>query len=275
MSREKAHKTISAIQPAPEKQLESALLLFAKIPSIMMLTGERSQDAIETVLAKVGEFLGVSRVTVMLDEKDGKYLRCAYEWIDRRFHAASIGWPLYDYDDIPSFKPLLDGKDALGCQIRDIPDDMRNVLARQGIVSILFAPLRKDGTWLGVLGCDVVGGERPWNELDRIVVRAVADMVVLIMERANYQAMCKKLDSIYAVLADSPRVRDYVRAAESAPAADPAKPMTLKEAEKRLIHETLEMYHGNKLRTAKHLGLTWPALDRRCKKLGIKVVRAF
>lgn len=275
MSKERTQKVVEVNQTDTAGQIEKALALFAEIPSIMMLTSTESFEAIKTLLAKVGEFLGVSRVTVMLDEKNGKYLRSTYEWIDRQLNAAAFGWPLYDYDDIPSLKPLLEGKDAIGCQLREMPNDMQNVLSRQGIDSTLLAPLRKDGEWIGVMSCDMTGGERAWTDLDRTVARAAADTVVFMMERANYQAVAKKLEAVYAVLTDTPRVREYTRAVEAAPPADPAKPMTLKEAEKRIIRETLEMYHGNKLRTAKHLGLTWPALDRRCKKLGIKVVRAF
>jgi transcriptional regulator with GAF, ATPase, and Fis domain len=47
--------------------------------------------------------------------------------------------------------------------------------------------------------------------------------------------------------------------------------MTLLDTERSLIIETLALYNGNKLKAAKHLGLTWPSLDRRCKKLGIEV----
>ena len=51
----------------------------------------------------------------------------------------------------------------------------------------------------------------------------------------------------------------------------PDDALSLLEAERRLIVETLSRYNGNKTHAAQHLGIKWAALDRRCKKLGIAV----
>ena len=41
--------------------------------------------------------------------------------------------------------------------------------------------------------------------------------------------------------------------------------------ERSTILDALELYQGNRMQAARHLGLTWNALNRRCKKLGIDV----
>ena len=51
----------------------------------------------------------------------------------------------------------------------------------------------------------------------------------------------------------------------------PGSDQSLLDVERRTILDALELHQGNRMQTARHLGLKWAALNRRCKKLGIDV----
>ena len=243
------------------------LRLLSELPSNLMYGGMDLDITINQALHNIGSTLDVSRAYVMLDERDGRYLRNTHEWVQDSVAPAVHSWPLHDYEyDIPSLKPLLENKSVFAGNTKDLPKDLNLVLAKQDVVSFMFSPMLRDGNWVGLVGLDFCRGERRWTEEEEHVLRIIADLICIALERKQYLTIRKKLDNINVILSETAYVDDNVRVHPVA-----GKPMSLKEYERRIVKETLELYHGNKLRAAKHLGLTWPAMDRRCKKLGINV----
>ncbi|MCC8190321.1 MAG: GAF domain-containing protein [Planctomycetes bacterium] len=227
--------------------------------------------AIEECLSRLGKFLSASRCYIMMEEKDGRYLRNSHEWVDDSSGPAMFSWPLYDYEyDIPSLKSIL-ATGFVHTAVAELPPDVQEVLRKQGVKTVVLAPLVRDGRPVGLLGADYCDRERRAPEGLESVFTGVAGLLAIAVERKLFQQYRKKLQVIRQAVADL----DPLPAIDltDAGSATPAKPMTLLDAEKRLIVETLEQYNGNKLKTARHLGLTWPSLDRRCKKLGIEVKR--
>ena len=262
------------ILPLNAEFLKKALRFMADLPELLLpgvpAAGDphsATDDAMNAALAGLGSLLGVSRAYVMLDEAGGRYLRNTHEWVDGAIGPAMYSWPLYDYEkDLPSMKPLMAGKDFFAGHTRDMPPDLFKVLSMQAVDSVLFVPLLRDGAWIGHVGFDSCGKERNWREEEIAMLRQLARLVAVALERRGHLAAQGQIARIRAVLEQG----------EAAPRRKAAPPVpentqSLQSAEYNLITETLDLYHGNRLRTAKHLGLTWAQLDRRCKKLGIEV----
>ncbi len=230
------------------------------IPALFLAPNNDFDVTVNSALAKIGEHLRVSRVYVMQAGAGGSSLHSTHSWVDHK--ATQAETVVQDFEEeIHSLKMLLAGKGVDVMHVRDVSPDIRDLMERQGVASVLLAPILRNATWIGLVGLDCGDTEREWSELEMRIARHLADILGMALERREVPVLRQKIASIKAVLADGGQ-----------PAAgERDKPVSLRESERRIISETLEMYNGNKLRTAKHLGLTWPALDRRCKKLGIDV----
>lgn len=257
-----------------EGTADKALRVLGGLPELIVSSGMNSDYIIDEMLSRVGVLIAASRAYVMVDEKDGKYLRNTHEWVNDRIGPAMFSWPLYDYEyDIPSLKKILAESDLFCGDAADMPQDMHNVLRKQGVVSFIIAPLIRDGTRIGIVGMDYCEKPCRFDGRHTEILRCLAGLISMTLERKQYQIMRSKVNTIRdCVHAMEPYI-DQAGPDDAEDSPRPAKPTTLLDAERRIIIETLELYNGNKLKTAKHLGLTWPSLDRRCKKLGIEARR--
>jgi len=160
-------------------------------PAVIMDAG------INAVLAEIGTFFGVSRAVVMLEEKEGRYLGNTYEWVDEKISEAIFSWSLHDYEkDIPSLKPLMEGREFLIINTREAPPDLQNVLLMRSVASVLQVPLLRDGIWMGLAAFDSCGVERIWREEEIIVLKQLARLVTLFIERLRYAHAHRTLCSI-------------------------------------------------------------------------------
>ena len=253
---------------------DMALTIIGEFPNQIVSCSGNMDYVIDDALAKVGSLLKASRVYVMLNEKEGKYLRNTHEWVDQKIGPTMFSWPLYDYEyDIPSLKDIISAYEIYFGHSREMPPDFYRVLSKQGVVSFILSPICRDNCKIGLVGMDFCEGEQHFNDKHTVILRSLAGIVNLALERKQYLVMRSKLYSIRNCVADLEPVSIEETHKEDTGLTRPNKPTTLLDAERRIIIETLELYNGNKLKTAKHLGLTWPSLDRRCKKLGIEVRR--
>ncbi len=247
-----------------------ALQVVNSLPSLLLDSGMNPDYAIDESLARVGRLFGASRAYVMLDEKGGKYLRNTHEWVNESIGPTMFSWPLYDYEyDIPSMKNIITENQVFFGHTKDMPQDLLHVLGKQGVASFILSPILRDGKRSGLVGLDFCTGEcNDPGEHTNIVIN-LAGVVALALERKQYQTLRKKIYTICNTLSDIELGHMDEQGEDLTSPPQPGKPSTLIDVERRYIIETLELYNGNKLKAAKHLGLTWPSLDRRCKKLGI------
>ena len=255
--------------------LKNALSILKNLPSLIVSSGKNADTAINEALTRVGTLIGASRAYVMLHEKEDKYLRNTHELVNQRIGPVMFSWPLYDYEyDIPSLKKIIANDTVFYGHTRDLPGDLNTVLSKQGVKSILIAPVVKDRVAIGMVGADFCEIECDFSEPFAEVLQCLAGLVALALERKQQLTILGKLMQIRDTMTElSPLLEGRAPMEEPSVGIQGGRPTTLLDAERKLIIETLEMYNGNKLKTAKHLGLTWPSLDRRCKKLSIEVRR--
>lgn len=275
MKREVSASTNAAPGIKGDDFKEAALKIIAEIPAIVVSSGASADSAIDECLARMGELFGASRAYILMEEKDGRYLRNSYEWVNQKVVPLMYSWPLLDYEyDIPSVKKRLSEADITWGNEHDMEPDMRDVLRKQGVKSIILTSMIRDGRRIALVGLDYCAYECDKFEEYAPLLKFFSGILNLALERKQYQLVRSKLTAIHNTLADiEPMSASEMETAASTSTMRPSKPMTLLDAERRIIIETLELYNGNKLKTARHLGLTWPSLDRRCKKLGIEVRR--
>ncbi len=253
---------------------DQALILLSELPGVIVSSAMNLDYAIDECLSRVGQVFLASRVFVMIEEKDGKYLRTTHEWVNRESGAGTFSGPLYDYEyDIPSLKPILDKHSTFFATARDVPDDLAKIMTKLAVSAFIISPVFRDREKIGLVGMAFREEECTFCEEYSILVTGLAGLVSLVLERKQYYAMRSKLGAIKSYIDQLGPFVDDTAGDEDGTAVRQRKVTTLLDAERHLILETLELYNGNKLKAAKHLGLTWPSLDRRCKKLGIEVKR--
>lgn len=250
---------------------EKVLGVVTELPEVILSSGTNVDYAIDECLARIGTLFSASRVYVMMDEKDGKYLRNTHEWVNHKIGPVMFSWPLYDYEyDLPSLKKIISEHNVFFGHSRDMPQDLHNVMGKQGVLSFILSPLVRDSNRIGLVGMDFCENECTYCHEFSSVLHHLAGLLSIVLERKQYHAMRGKMTTIKRCVDElSPVLAE--EGEDEGPTIKVGKPTTLIDAERRIIVETLELYNGNKLKTAKHLGLTWPSLDRRCKKLGIEV----
>lgn len=273
MKKDCAIKNTEKTPLAKVEFIETVLATMGEIPALVLASGNDVDFAIDESLAKIGTLFSASRVYVMLDEKDGRYLRNTHEWVSEKIGPSMFSWPLYDFEhDVPSLKAIITENKLFFAHSRELPNDLNNVMTKQGVLTLVVAPIIRDQKRVGLIGVDFCEEECEYCAEFAHVLPYFAGIVGLALERKQFQLLRSKLANIRETIVPIEQYLTGHQTDEPAPAR-PNKPTTLLDAERRIIIETLELYNGNKLKTAKHLGLTWPSLDRRCKKLGIEARR--
>lgn len=258
-----------------EREKERSLpLLMGEMTSIA--ASDDADTAIDRMLALIGAGVGASRAYVMQEEPGGRYLRNTYEWVNSNVGPAMSSWPLYDMErDIPSLRSIMAGRDPVASHTSDMPPDQRRVLAMQAVQSVLMVSMYRGEKWIGLVGFDQCDREREWGEEEKIPLMHLCGLVKLVLERREYLSASLQLAAIREALD-----RHDFSAPSQAPRRERRRPVSasvetlpgresFEDANRKILAETLILFGGNKSMAARHLGVSWDTLNRRCKKYGV------
>lgn len=249
-------------------------LLMTEMTSIA--ASDDADTAIDRMLALLGEHVGVSRAYVMEEEPGGRYLRNTHEWVDRDVGPAMSSWPLYDMErDIPTLRPMMATRGHVVCVAEEMPPDQRSVFERQNIRTALLLSMFRGEKWIGLVGLDQCDRERAWGEEEKIPLTHLCGLVKLVLERREYLSAIRQLAAIRETLdrgdfsAPSRTPQRERRRALPAPVETFPGRESFEDANRKILVETLILFGGNKSMAARHLGVSWDAFNRRCKKYGV------
>jgi len=128
--------------------------------------------------------LGVERASIWLFDPTRTSLCCSdlYER-SRDAHSSGMRACVTDYPDY--FRALLEARTLATDDVRSDPhsQELQGTCAAQaGIRAMLDAPLRHQGTVVGVLSNEQVGAPHTWSDTDRSIAGSLADFAVLALE---------------------------------------------------------------------------------------------
>ncbi len=138
-------------------------------------------------LEAIGEFAGVDRSYVFMASADGRLMDNTHEWC-----AAGIEPQIQNLQGLPAaaFPWWMDTLRRFETiripRVADLPAEAsaeRDLLAGQGIQSLVAVPLISAGRVIGFLGFDSVRVEKTWAEEDFALLRTLADVFVHVLER--------------------------------------------------------------------------------------------
>ena len=139
---------------------------------------------IETILQRIGNNIGVSRVYVFEDSEDGLVTNNTYEWCNKNITPQRDGLQGLPYDEIPSWKSLLfkNGR-VFSEDISELPQDLRAILEPQDIKSIVSYPLFAKGSFFGFIGFDECSRKKNWTKSELELLRTFSGIISNAYER--------------------------------------------------------------------------------------------
>jgi len=146
-------------------------------------------DGINYILGLVGREMNVSRVYVFENNKENTHCSNTFEWCNDGIAPEIDNLQNISYEeDIPAYMNTLNEHGILYCtNISDLPQDLYDILAPQGIKSLLHCAIRDHGQFRGYIGFDDCISHRLWTQeqIDALTFFSEMLSVFLLKKRAQ------------------------------------------------------------------------------------------
>lgn len=168
------------------------------------------EGTIQPALERLGQATGASRVYIFENHtaEDGVLLTSQrYEWAAPGI-APQIGAP-----ELQGFPMLAGGfarwvemlgqGQSLHGHVREFPESEREILAAQGIQSIVIVPISIGQAWWGFIGFDECLAEREWSAPEIDALKAAADTLGAAIQRQQADETLRKKDEHHKAVIES------------------------------------------------------------------------
>lgn len=172
-----------------KKNLEIQSLL-TKL-STYFLTIEDFDAQINYSLQLIGQYLQVSRVNIFENFDNNQKTRCTFEWCDEGIPSQKVHNQDINYKDVTEWKDLLLG-DLIVCksEINDFSENIKKMLERELVKSILVFPIFIKNHFFGFISIDECRKQRTWNENEIEFVKTISNIYSNAYERQkNYTSI--------------------------------------------------------------------------------------
>lgn len=132
----------------------------------------------QKTLKIIGEHIQASRVYIFEDTEDGLYTSNTYEWCNENIEPQIAELQNIPYNLIPSWKEILLTRGIVYSEnIAELPQDIREILEPQNILSIIVLPLLLDGKFFGFIGFDECSNYRRWSKSEIELLRTISNLI--------------------------------------------------------------------------------------------------
>lgn len=179
-----------------EKELlaRDALLESISFTAARFLESKNWRNEMGDVLKNIGESARVSRVYIFKnfrDEKGMLYMSQQFEWVADQV-APEIDNPVlerlyYHENGLERLIGILSAGKIYKGIVRELPENERQVLEAQEILSIFITPIFQNGQWWGFIGYDECNYEREWNANEIQLLKTAADIFTSVLERESIE----------------------------------------------------------------------------------------
>ncbi len=144
---------------------------------------EDFEKRIQTILQRIGNNIGVSRVYISEDSKDGMGTYKTFEWCNKNIQPQKNRLQGLSYESIPSWKSILFEKGRLYSEdISELPMDIRSILEPGNIKSIVAYPMFAKGRFFGFIGFDNCS-RKSWSKSELELLRTFSGIISNAYER--------------------------------------------------------------------------------------------
>lgn len=164
-----------------------------------LLRTPRWEEAIDSVLERLGEATGVSRVWIFgnSEREDGAVLtRELFEWdaagVPSQIQQLSRPARPYADSGFARWEAVLGRGEVITGRIADFPESERSRLADQGVRALAVVPIFLGNRWWGSMGYDQCDREREWSLPETEALRAAANMLGSAIQRSLAEASLRE-----------------------------------------------------------------------------------
>ena len=150
-----------------------------------LYTADDLDVAIHDILSTVGQLTNVSRVYIFENDPTDQLCNNTYEWCNTGILPEIHNLQGVNYDeDIPGYRECYNGTDILySTDIRELPKPVYDILAPQGILSMLHCALRDNGHFFGYMGFDECTEHRMWTQEQIDVLTYLSEILSVFLAK--------------------------------------------------------------------------------------------
>lgn len=202
-----AHTDITELvnaQEALQQQKELLLTILEISTQFIDLQLDEVDRGINQGLQLLGEFAKVDRSYLFLFQENGTKMDNTHEWcvpgirpkIDNSqgISSAHVPWEMH----------CLTQSQVINVQrVADLPPEAayeKELWQAQNIQSILCIPLFSGGNLIGIVGFDAVKEEKKWTDVDILLLRLFAEILVNLLERQKVEMALREREELYRSL---------------------------------------------------------------------------
>lgn len=156
--------------------------------AIELNSTDHFEKRINNTLKKIGQHTDVSRVYIFEDTSEGLETNNTFEWCNTGIEPQIEQLQEVPYEIIPSWKAILIEKGLVYSEnISELPQDIRNVLEPQRILSIVVYPLFKNGRFFGFVGFDECTKIRKWERSELELLKTISGIIANTFSRCDVE----------------------------------------------------------------------------------------
>jgi PAS domain S-box-containing protein len=179
---------------------ESILQAVSDISEVL-LRNQINNETSNIIIARLGKATQVSRVYIFENfTSDGiLYTGQRFEWVNEGIEAQIDNPELkavpLNNSPFLRWNQILSQRQQVFGNVSDFPEQERDVLQNQGIVSIMAVPLFIDDHWHGFIGFDDCLAERQWTQVEVNSLEAAASILGAAFKRARIENELRSLNA--------------------------------------------------------------------------------
>ena len=161
------------------------------------------EASINDILAMVGRQMNVSRVYVFENSEDNKYCNNTYEWCNEGIAPEIHNLQGISYEtDIPNYQKNFDEHGIFYCpDIALLPKDVYDIVAPQGIKSMLHCGFYDNGVFSGYIGFDECVNKRMWTKEQIEVLTYFSEMLSVFLQKKRAQEkISRRMEELGSIL---------------------------------------------------------------------------
>ena len=168
-----------------------------------LYTSENEEAAIQEILDLVGKKMNVSRVYVFENSEDNRTCSNTYEWcnVDIKPEIDNLQEISYE-EDIAGYVDMYDENGIFYCpDINTLPQNIYDIVAPQGIKSLLHCAIRDKGIFRGYIGFDECVTNRLWTKEQIEALTYLSEMLsVFLLKKQEQRRALRQAEDLSSIL---------------------------------------------------------------------------
>ena len=159
--------------------------------------------SVNDILALVGRQTNVSRVYIFENSPDNKYCSNTYEWCNEGIAPEIDNLQNISYEtDIPDYEDNFNEQGIFYCpDITELPKKTYDIVAPQGIKSMLHCAIRENGVFRGYIGFDECNQKRYWTKEQIQVLTFFSEMLsVFLLKKQKQDLAVRQAEELKGIL---------------------------------------------------------------------------